>query len=84
MSSSSASVIEGAHNCGSPEMQELSSKGRWQVMGMGKAWVQVWVCSRVSVGHPCGSLPERIKGPPGGGRQGGWMGEWQMMKVNVV
>jgi hypothetical protein len=51
-SSSSAPVIEGACNCGSPQMQELIYDGRWwvdpyppdlQVAGMGKVWVWVWV-----------------------------------------
>ena len=78
-SSSPAPVIEGARNCGSPEMQELLSKGRRRVMGTGKAGVQVRVRSRVPTGYPCGSLPERIKGPLGGQRQGGWMGEWRSM-----
>ena len=76
---SSPAVIEGARNCGSPEMQELLSEGRRRVMGTGKAGVQVRVRSREPAGYPCGSLPERIKGPLGGGRQGGWMGEWRSM-----
>ena len=63
MLSSSAPVIEGAYNCGSPQMQELIYDGRWQVdpypldpwlddpqvVGMGK----VWVHSRVPMGYPC-------------------------------
>ena len=74
MSLSSAPVIKGACNYGSPQMQELIYDGRWwvdpylpdpwlnnpQVAGMGKVWVQVWVRLRVPVGYPCGSLVASI------------------------
>jgi hypothetical protein len=64
MSSSPAPVLEGAHNCRSPEMQELLDDGRqWVNPCLPDPWlmtcglqVQVRVCSKVPTGYPCGSL----------------------------
>jgi hypothetical protein len=64
MLSSPAPVLEGACNCGSPEMQELlDDRRQWVNPCLPDLWlmthglqVQVWVHSKVPTGYPCRSL----------------------------
>jgi hypothetical protein len=84
-SSSSAPVLEGAHNCGSPEMQELLQDRKWGSTRTRLTRSSTTRTLRVRVDHgygygsitgtgtgtlKCtGGLPVRI---PRGGRQGGY------------